>query len=100
MGTTMAPSCANIFMGNLEKQIIQSSPQKPLSWSRVIDDIDMKWTESKEKGSWIPCLKDNQWYPSNVRIMLLHEVEGGNRRIRRFFLWDAHLLKQWVSLGC
>ena len=22
--------------------------QKPLSWSRVIDDIDMKWTESKE----------------------------------------------------
>jgi len=30
-------------------------------------------------------LKDNQWYPSNVRVTLLHEVEGGNRRIRRFF---------------
>jgi hypothetical protein len=45
-------------------------------------------------------LKDNQWYPSNVRVTLLHEVEGGNRLIRRFFLWDAHLLKQWVSRGC
>jgi hypothetical protein len=42
MGTTMAPSYANFFMGKLEKQIIQSSPQKPFSWSRFIDDIDMK----------------------------------------------------------
>ena len=48
MGTTMAPSYANIFLGKLEKQIIQSSPHKPHSWFRFIDDVDMKWTESEE----------------------------------------------------
>jgi hypothetical protein len=34
MGTKMAPSYANIFMGKLEKLIIQSAPHKPLSWLR------------------------------------------------------------------
>ena len=48
MGTKMAPSYANIFMGKLEKLIIQSAPHKPLSWFRFIDDVDMKWTESEE----------------------------------------------------
>ena len=52
------------------------------------------------RGSWIPFFEDNQWCLSNVRVTLLHEVEGGNRRIQRFFLWGAHLLKQWVSRGC
>ena len=48
-GTTMGtPSYANIFMGKLEKLIIQFSPYKPLSWFRFIDDVDMKWTESEE----------------------------------------------------
>jgi hypothetical protein len=42
MGTKMAPSYANIFMGKLEKLIIQSAPHKPLSWFRFIDDVDMK----------------------------------------------------------
>jgi hypothetical protein len=55
MGTTMAPSYANFFMGKLEKQIIQSSPQKPFSWSPFIDDIDMKWTDSKENLLFIKC---------------------------------------------
>jgi hypothetical protein len=32
MVTKMAPSYANIFMGKLEKLIIQSAPHKPLSW--------------------------------------------------------------------
>jgi hypothetical protein len=44
----MAPSYANIFMGKLEKLIIQSAPHKPLSWFHFIDDVDMKWTESEE----------------------------------------------------
>ena len=48
MGTKMAPSYANIFMGKLEKLIIHSTPHKPLSWFRFIDDVDMKWTESEE----------------------------------------------------
>ena len=48
MGTKMAPSYANIFMGNLEKQLLSGAPYKPLSWFRFIDDIDIKWNESQE----------------------------------------------------
>jgi hypothetical protein len=48
MGTKMAPSYANIFMGKHEILIMQSTPYKPVSWFCFIDDPDMKWTESEE----------------------------------------------------
>ena len=48
MGTKMAPSYANIFMGKLEKLIIQYAPYKPISCFRFIDDADTKWTDSEE----------------------------------------------------
>lgn len=48
MGTKMAPSYANIFMGKLEKELLQSSIEKPLSWYRFIDDVDMKWIHTDE----------------------------------------------------
>ena len=43
MVTKMAPSYANIFMGRLEKQLIQSVSHQPFSWLRFVDDIDMEW---------------------------------------------------------
>ncbi|XP_063415986.1 uncharacterized protein LOC134697633 [Mytilus trossulus] len=48
MGTKMAPSFANIFMGDLEERILLSVPYKSLSWLRFIDDIDMKWNDTAE----------------------------------------------------
>ena len=48
MGTKMAPSYANIFMGRLERRLLQSVILKPFSWLRFIDDIDMKWTHGRE----------------------------------------------------
>ncbi|XP_048729663.2 uncharacterized protein LOC125647009 [Ostrea edulis] len=48
MGTKMAPSYANIFMGRLEKQLLLQVPTKPLSWLRFIDDIEIKWVEGRE----------------------------------------------------
>jgi hypothetical protein len=44
MGTKMAPSYANIYMGDIEEQFNQ-----PLSWFRFIDDVDMKWINSDTK---------------------------------------------------
>jgi hypothetical protein len=115
MGTKMAPSYANIFMGKLEKLIIQYAPYKPISCLRFIDEADTKWTDSEEnlnrffdhannvhpslcgmlvhndvtsiETRMVPggSFEDNQWCLSNVRVTLLHGVEGGNRRIRRFF---------------
>ena len=52
----------------------------------VYNDVSLSKQEwsPKEGGSWIPFFEDNQWCLSNVRVALLHEVEGGNRRIRIF----------------
>ncbi|XP_055997948.1 uncharacterized protein LOC130047308 [Ostrea edulis] len=48
MGTKMAPSYANIFMGRLERNLLNQLPSRPLGWLRFIDDIEMKWTGSRE----------------------------------------------------
>jgi hypothetical protein len=47
MSTKMAPSYANTFIGKFEKQLLESSIERPLSWYRFIDDVDMKWTKSR-----------------------------------------------------
>ena len=39
MGTKMAPNYANIFMGQLEKKLIDRYPTKPTLWLRYIDDV-------------------------------------------------------------
>ena len=42
MGTKMAPSYANIFMGELQERLLISSLKQHLSWFRFIDDVDIK----------------------------------------------------------
>ncbi len=50
MGTKMAPSFANIFIGALEKSLLSSAPRHltPLLWKRFIDDIFLIWTHGEE----------------------------------------------------
>ena len=47
MGTKMAVSFANIFMGKVESQILSRSALKPLAWKRYIDDIFSIWNINK-----------------------------------------------------
>ena len=39
MGTKMAVTFPNIFMGKVESQILERNAIKPLAWKRYIDDI-------------------------------------------------------------
>ena len=48
MGTKMAPSFANLFLGLFEKNSLRNAPFQPHTWLRYIDDIFMIWTESPE----------------------------------------------------
>lgn len=52
MSTPMAPNFANLFMDQLENNIINEFYEKhhmrPLVWIRYIDDIFFIWTGSKE----------------------------------------------------
>ncbi|XP_066275237.1 uncharacterized protein [Branchiostoma lanceolatum] len=48
MGTRVAPSYANIFMGKFEEQHVYKRNLKPLVWWRYIDDVFAIWTHSEE----------------------------------------------------
>ena len=48
MGTKMAVAFANIFLGEIEKQILNKSAYKPLAWKRYIDDIISLWNTSRD----------------------------------------------------
>ena len=47
MGTPMAPSYGNLFMGKLEQQFLQNQERVPLVWWRNIDDIFAVWTHGE-----------------------------------------------------
>ena len=49
MGTCMAPNYANLFMGSLESNFLNSCKIKPTKWLRYIDDIFILWNEGREK---------------------------------------------------
>ena len=62
MGTKMAPSYGNIFMGKFEQEALASAPQSPLIWWRYIDDIFLLWTHGEDKlNNFITYL--NNLYP-------------------------------------
>ena len=51
MGTPMAPAIANLFMGLLEKRLLDNSPV-PISyeeWKRFIDDVFLLWLHPADK---------------------------------------------------
>ena len=48
MGTKIASSFANLFLGLFEKNALRNAPFQPHTWLRYIDDIFMIWTESPE----------------------------------------------------
>ena len=45
MGTKMAPSYANLFLGFFKANALKYAPFQPHTWLRYIDDIFMIWTE-------------------------------------------------------
>ena len=44
----MAPSYANIFMGELEENLLQQTSNRPAIWWRFIDDIFAIWTHGED----------------------------------------------------
>ena len=48
MGTKMALAFANIFMVEIEKQILNKSADKPLAWKRYIDNVVSLWHTSRD----------------------------------------------------
>jgi GIY-YIG catalytic domain len=49
MGKKFAPSYANIFMANWEKEVLKKCRLLPLAYFRFLDDIFLIWTYSREE---------------------------------------------------
>ena len=49
MGTKMAVAFANIFMFEVETEILKASDIKPLQWKRYIDDVFSVWGCERDK---------------------------------------------------
>ena len=58
MGTRMTPSYTNIFMGKLERDLLQRSPLQPFVWWRYIDDIFAVWPHGED--NLIKFINENQ----------------------------------------
>ena len=93
MGTRIAPSYANLFMGKLEKEALKNAPFKPYVWWRFIDDIFMVWTEGEDNlktfihylNSIHPTIKFTHEYSNSLHQTLLFldvQVHFNNKQIQ------------------
>ena len=64
MGTKMAPSHANLFMGKFEQEALAAAPHSPLIWWCYIDDIFFPWTHGEDK------LNDSITYLNNLHLTI------------------------------
>ena len=87
MGTRMAPSYANLFMGNFEHLAIENAPLKPIVWWRYIDDIFMIWTEGEDN------LKTLINYLNSIHptIKFTHEYSNSSNQSLPFLDVQVHL---------
>ena len=87
MGTRMAPSYANLFMGNFEQLAIENAPLKPFVWWRYIDDIFMIWTEGEDN------LKTFIKYINSIHpaIKFTHEYSNSSNQSLPFLDVQVHL---------
>ena len=77
MGSPMAPSYANLFMGLLEHNMLRDAPGGliPLEWIRFIDDIFAIWTHGIDK------LKEFLHHINNFHPTIKFEIEYSYERV-------------------
>ena len=51
IGTTFASAYANLFMSNLDEELLSRWEARPWVWYRYIDDVLFIWTHGEEKLS-------------------------------------------------
>ena len=99
MGTKMAVAFANIFMANIETQILSNSLTKPTIWKRYIDHIFSLWDVKKpdvdkfiEQGnSHHPTIKFTAEI-SNTEVKFLDTVVYKGKRLRDHSILDIKTL--------
>ena len=75
IGTKAAVAFANIFMAEIETQILRQSKHKPLEWIRYIDDIACLWVTTKDEVLRF-FQKANQFHPTIKFTAEISETEA------------------------
>ena len=94
MGTRMAPSYANLFMGKFEQQAIDNSLLKLFIWWRFIDDIVMIWTHGEEHLKSFIGFR-NSIHPS---MKFTHEYSNSPHQTLPFIDVQVHLINNHIEL--
>ena len=90
MGTRMAPSYANIFMGKFEIDLLQQTVKRPTIWWRYIDDFFAVWPHGEENlkvflteiNSFHPTIKFTaEWSRESVTFLDTKVIRDGNRLV-------------------
>ena len=90
MGTRMAPSYANLFMGQLEGDLLEQAERKPTTWWRYIDDIFAIWPHGEEHlRDFIQAINSRhdtikftaEWSNESVTFLDTEVIRDGNRLI-------------------
>lgn len=86
MGTKMAPSYANLFMADLETNMIAELPKKPTLWRR---DILVIWPEREELEKVITHLQFSWFLSWNHADLLLCQSWRCRHQLFTTFLMDV-----------
>ena len=90
MGTRMAPSYANIFVGRFEIYLLQQTVQRRTIWWRYIDDIFAVWPHGEENlkvflteiNPFHPTIKfTTVWSRESVTFLDTKVIRDGNRMV-------------------
>ena len=88
MGTRMAPSYTNLFMGNLERKILEKVDKRPDIWWRYIDDVFAIWPHGEER-----------------LIEFIEQINNGHSKIQFTAEWSNrsiafHKVRVTIEEGC
>lgn len=98
MGTKAAPSYANLFMAQLEESFLATQDIKPVIWKRLIDDIFIVWTSTRESlekflsdlNKFHPTLKFT-WKISDTSVDFLDLLISKGNRFKNSGVLDIEL---------
>ena len=92
--TRMAPSYMNIFMGRLERDLLQQTTKKLTTWWRYIDNIFAVWPHGEENlqtflnqiNSFHPTIKfTSEWSRESVTFLDTRVIHDGNRLVTELY---------------
>ena len=90
MGTRMAPSYPNLFMGKFEREFLHTQLALPLVWWRFIDDVFAIWTHGEQQ------LQIFRWELNHHHTLIKFTT---NWSIKEVLFLDTQVYLKWTNIS-